>query len=218
MSFEKTFIVGDIHGCRRLLERLLERIKWDPQKHRLIFVGDYIDRGEDPKGVIELITGLRRQSGAVDCLMGNHEHLLLEYLKTGDPRLFLANGGRSTLESYGMGASTPAAPLIPAHHLDFLGSLKPYLELEEYLVVHAGLRPGVDLTKQDPEDLLWIRDTFIQSDYDFGRIVVFGHTPFHEPLVRSNKIGIDTGAVYGNKLTCLELPGRTFVSVQSVQA
>lgn len=215
MGVEKTFIIGDVHGCSRLLERLIERIEWEPENHRLIFLGDYIDRGADPKGAIDLIIGLRERSGSVDCLMGNHESLFIHYLNTGDPRLFLANGGKTTLESYGIHENIPAVPRIPGKHLDFLRSLKLYVELDGYLVVHAGLRPGVALVDQTPEDLLWIREPFIQSDYDFGRIVVFGHTPFRKPLVESNKIGLDTGAVYGNMLTCLELPGREFVSVRA---
>ncbi len=214
MGVEKTFIIGDVHGCCRLLERLIERIEWEPENHRLIFLGDYIDRGEDPKGAIDLIIDLRERSGSVDCLMGNHESLFIHYLNTGDPRLFLANGGKTTLESYGIHENTTAVPRIPGKHLDFLRSLKLYVELDEYLAVHAGLRPGVALVDQTPEDLLWIRERFIQSDCDFGRIVVFGHTPFREPLVESNKIGLDTGAVYGNKLTCMELPSREFVSVR----
>ncbi len=215
MSVEKTFIIGDVHGCSRLLERLIERIEWEPENHRLIFLGDYIDRGEDPKGAIDLIVGLKERSSAVDCLMGNHESLFIHYLNTGDPRLFLANGGKTTLDSYGIDEDTPVATLIPDTHLNFLRSLKLYVELDEYLVVHAGLRPGVALADQSPEDLLWIRERFIHSDYDFGRIVVFGHTPFLEPHVEANKIGIDTGAVYGNKLTCLELPSREFLSVRA---
>ncbi len=214
MEFEKTFIIGDIHGCRRLLEQLLERIAWDPEHHRIVFVGDYIDRGEDPKGVVDVIISLRERSEAVECLMGNHESLFIHYLNTGDPRLFLANGGQSTLRSYGIEGYTPAAPLLPGAHLDFLRSLKLYLELEDHLVVHAGLRPGVALENQSPEDLLWIRQAFIRSDHDFGKTVVFGHTPFREPLWMPNKIGLDTGAVYGNKLSCLELPSREILFVR----
>lgn len=214
MAVKKTFIVGDVHGCSRLLERLIEVIEWDPLNHRLVFLGDYIDRGEDPKGVIDLILGLRKYSDAVDCLMGNHESLFIGFLNTGDPRLFIANGGRSTLESYGIEEGVPPASRIPDNHVGFLRSLKLYVELDDYLLVHAGLRPGVALHDQRPEDFLWIREAFLQSDHDFGKTVVFGHTPFREPVVGVNKIGLDTGAVYGNKLTCLELPNREFISVR----
>ncbi|MDY6852862.1 MAG: serine/threonine protein phosphatase, partial [Thermodesulfobacteriota bacterium] len=102
---------------------------------------------------------------------------------------------------------------IPQSHYDFLESLAHYYETEDYIFVHAGLRDGILIEDQDPHDLLWIRDEFISSDYDHGKRVIFGHTPFREPLVQPNKIGIDTGAVFGGRLTCLELPGLKFYSV-----
>ncbi len=215
-TYERTLIIGDIHGCRRLLQKLLDRIGWTPGRDRLIFVGDYVDRGEDPKGVVDLILEISSgRSYGVECLMGNHENLFLGFLKTGDPRLCLANGGLSTFRSYGIEEYIPGERLISEEHLHFFSSLKLYLDLGEFLVVHAGLRPGIPLHRQDTEDLLWIRETFIDSDQDFGRTVVFGHTPFHEPLVMENKIGLDTGAVFGNKLTCLELPKGRFISVDA---
>ena len=97
----------------------------------------------------------------------------------------------------------------------FLKSLRPWVELEEYYVVHAGMQPGVEIERQSLEDLVWIREPFIFSDYDFGKRVIFGHTPFSEPLVLKNKIGLDTGAVYGNRLTCLELPSFVFHQVEA---
>lgn len=215
MGGQKTFIIGDVHGCITLLERLIHRIGWDPENHHLVFLGDYIDRGENPRAVVDFIIQLAERSGAVDCLMGNHESLFIHYLNTGDPRLFLANGGARTVDSYGIEGYKPAAPLLPGEHLDFYRSLKLYVELESHIVVHAGLRPGVPLERQSPEDLLWIRDDFIRSKYDFGKTVVFGHTPFRKPLVMKNKIGLDTGAVYGNMLTCLELPSGEFISVRA---
>jgi len=99
---------------------------------------------------------------------------------------------------------------IPEDHLDFFASLEPYFETDKYIFVHAGLKQDVELKNQKPKDLFWIRGNFTKSDYDFGKIVVFGHTPFPEPLIQPNKIGIDTGAVYGRKLTCLELPRIVF--------
>jgi len=99
---------------------------------------------------------------------------------------------------------------IPAAHMDFFKSLRLYYETEAYIFVHAGLRPKVSLASQDSEDLLWIRDKFIYSKYNFGKPVVFGHTPLEKPLVERNKIGIDTGAVYGNALTCVQLPDIIF--------
>jgi serine/threonine protein phosphatase 1 len=212
----KTYIIGDIHGCDSLLEKLLQKIAWDPETERLIFLGDYIDRGPNPKRVVDLILELSKR-GNVDCLMGNHEGLFIHFLSTGDPRLSLSNGGETTFRSYGIESGIEqreqAISLVPPAHLEFYRSLRFFIELEEYLVVHAGLRPGVALEKQTPEDLLWIREPFLHSHYDFGKIVVFGHTPFRQPLIMVNKIGLDTGAVYGNRLTCMELPGRALISV-----
>jgi len=125
------------------------------------------------------------------------------------------NGGWSTLESYRAEKPEGKGSLVPEDHISFFRSLKTYLELEEYYVVHAGFRPGVELEKQLLEDMTWIREPFIYSEYDFGKRVIFGHTPFHKPLVLENKIGLDTGAVYGNRLTCLELPDLRFYSVEA---
>lgn len=213
---QQAFIIGDIHGCDVLLEKLMQEIAWDPETQRLIFLGDYIDRGPDPKRVVDLILELSER-GTVDCLMGNHEGLFIHFLSTGDPRFLLSNGGETTFRSYGIEdgieVCESAMSLIPAAHLDFYRSLQLFIELEDYVIVHAGLRPGVPLAEQSREDLLWIREPFLHSDYDFGKIVVFGHTPFWKPLIMDNKIGLDTGAVYGNRLTCLELPGKNLISV-----
>jgi len=205
------FAIGDIHGCLGPLEALLEEIlpKVDPERDTLVFIGDYVDRGPDPKGVIERILELKERYRVV-ALKGNHEDMLLNWVEHGrDLDLYLFNGGGSTLRSYDKDGRFE----LPPHHLEFLRSLVLYHETEEYLFVHAGLRPGVPLERQDPMDLLWIRGEFIRSRFDFGKVVVFGHTPLREPLVMPNKIGIDTGAVYGGRLTCVELPAVRFYSV-----
>ena len=216
MHIEKTFIIGDIHGCLHLLKRLVEKIAWRPDKDRLIFLGDYLDRGEDSKGVVEYILGLTRRSPHIDCLIGNHEAMFLDYLSGINQMSYLNNGGWSTLESYdGRLHTIGNIPPIPPEHMAFFHSLKPYVELENFYVVHAGFRPNVAIKKQSLEDMIWIRDEFIDSDYDFGKRVIFGHTPmFDGPLIMKNKIGIDTGAVYGHSLTCLELPEIKFHSVE----
>ena len=210
----KTFIIGDIHGCLDMLKRLVEKIKWDPAKDKLIFVGDYIDRGPDPKGVVDYILSLMAESSGIQCLIGNHEVVFLDYIKGKDRKLFLINGGMNTLESYAFHLVDTEDDLLPPSHKEFFASLKYTIELDDYYVVHAGFRPKVPLEEQDPDDLVWIRDPFIYSTYDFGKRVIFGHTPFYEPLIMKNKVGIDTGAVYGNRLTCLELPEFRFHSVE----
>jgi serine/threonine protein phosphatase 1 len=215
MEKEKIFIVGDVHGCLEMLERLMDKIKWRPDRDRLIFLGDYIDRGKDSRGVIEYVRQISGMSDRVDCLLGNHERILLDFVEGKDVTTFFINGGTSTLNSYRVSQQQLGDSLIPETHLTFLRSLKTSVELDDYYVVHAGLRPGVQLENQRQEDLLWIREPFIFSNHRFKKKVIFGHTPFSQPLVMDNKIGLDTGAVYGNKLTCLELPAFKFHVVEA---
>jgi serine/threonine protein phosphatase 1 len=210
---ERIFIVGDVHGCLDLLKRLMDKLDWSPDTDRLIFLGDYVDRGEDPKGVIDYILEISRSAKNIQCLVGNHELIFLDFLSGRDIRTFFMNGGESTLNSYRNASRMESDPMVPKKHVDFLRSLLPWIELDDYYIVHAGFRPGVDLEEQTLEDLTWIRDPFLYSDFDFGKRVIFGHTPFAEPMIMDNKIGLDTGAVYGNKLTCLELPSLKFHAV-----
>ena len=214
MNAGRTFIVGDVQGCLEMLRRLIDKIEWNPSNDRLIFIGDYIDRGEDSKGVVDFVLKLKEHSPLVQCLIGNHEQMFLDYLSDIDPQSFILNGGLSTLRSYKEVKQNKKDPLVPSPHLDFFSSLLPMIELEQYYIVHAGFRPNIRIEDQDLTDIIWIRDGFIYSDYDFGKLVIFGHTPFHSPMIMKNKIGIDTGAVYGNCLTCLELPGKKFHSVR----
>lgn len=200
--------IGDVHGCLDILLNLLAVINWNPEEDTLVFIGDYIDRGPDSAGVIEHIIGLRQWSDKIICLLGNHEQMFLDFIEGRNTDLFLHNGGTATLESYGGREAG-----LPVAHFEFLKSLPCYHETADYIFVHAGLRDGRALADQDPHDLIWIRQEFIYSDFDHGKTVVFGHTPVNRPLIRPNKIGIDTGAVYGGKLTCLELPGPSFYSV-----
>jgi serine/threonine protein phosphatase 1 len=213
MESENIFIVGDLHGCLNMLVRLIEKIPWRPDKDRLIFIGDYIDRGENPKGVVDYILSLQKGSQNVECLLGNHEAMFLDFLDGKNRDLFIMNGGWTTLESYGARNWVEEDPSVPSDHLAFYGSLKHYIELHDYYVVHAGFRPEVSVEDQQLKDMLWIRYKFIYSDYDFGKKVIFGHTEFDKPLILVNKIGIDTGAVRENTLTCLQLPEMKFHSV-----
>lgn len=212
----KIFAIGDIHGCLDKLRRLIVDIAADPAKDTLVFIGDYIDRAGGGPEVVDYVLGLKRQYSKVICLCGNHESMLIRYLEGIDEDLYLANGGMATLKAYGI--SLGEAPgtrksKIPADHLRFFESLLPFYETDEFIFVHAGLLPGIPLAGQDTYDLQWIRQEFIDSDYDFGKRVVFGHTHFSAPLITANKIGIDTGAVYGGKLTCVELPTLKFYQV-----
>jgi serine/threonine protein phosphatase 1 len=207
------YAIGDIHGHLDSLERLMEKIKPDLEKDQLVFMGDYIDRGPHSKGVVDYVLRLRNTAPRqnVVCLKGNHEAMFLNFLQGEDLELFLFNGGLSTIREYwGRNWDQLEKLVLPPDHEAFFRELQLYYETPDYIFVHGGLKPGVPLKEQDEEDLLWIRGEFITAMDDFGRKVVFGHTPFRQPLVLPNKIGIDTGAVYGNVLTCLKLPQEQF--------
>jgi len=191
---------GDIHGCLAELNRLLEIT--DPNdRDQLVFLGDYIDRGPDSAGVIKRLLRIQDQHPHTVFLCGNHEQMLLDYLSGSNKSLFLANGGRETIISYESEFEWPP----PASHQQFLNCLRDRYETAEFIFAHAGLRPGIALADQTRDDLLWIRTEFLESDYDWGKPVVFGHTPREEPLITSRRIGLDTGCVYGRKLTCCDL-------------
>ncbi len=210
------YAIGDIHGNLDLLERLLDRLQPDLARDQLVFMGDYIDRGPQPKGVVDYVIRLKALAppDRVICLKGNHEAMFLNFLQGQDSDLFLFNGGLATLRDYwGEDWEDREEMVLPHDHRHFFEELRLHYETENYLFVHGGLKPGVPLSEQEEEDLLWIRGDFIASMADFGKKVIFGHTPFREPLVLPNKIGIDTGAAYGNRLTCLKLPAEEFISV-----
>jgi len=212
----KIFAIADIHGCLDKLQRLIRDIKADPVNDTLVFIGDYIDRADGSKEVVDYILRLEKTYQKMICLRGNHESMLLRYLQGVEEDIYLANGGLATLNAYGIlrsDAPRDRKKKIPADHLRFFKSLLPYYETDQFIFVHAGLIPGIPLVEQSLYDLQWVRQTFIDSDYDFGKRVVFGHTHFSAPLITANKIGIDTGAVYGGRLTCVELPNLKFYQV-----
>lgn len=207
---KRIFAIGDIHGCIDKLENLLEKLPVDWTTDKLIFLGDYVDRGPDPKAVVQLLSELKAMHPySTIFLKGNHESLFLDFLENGTiTDAFLKFGGEKTIKSYQIDRESRK---IPSKHLDFLINLKTYYILDDFCFVHAGLKPGISIEEQDEDDLLWIRYEFIRSDYDWGKRIIFGHTPFETPLIKPNKIGIDTGAVYGGRLTCLVLPDIDFI-------
>ena len=207
---ERIYAVGDIHGCYEKLMALMDKLDIDFDTDILVFLGDYIDRGPSSFEVVEYLVALKKLFPKTVFLKGNHEEMLENYLSGIDKMTYLVNGGQQTLDSYLSRPRQPDDPLIPQEHLDFFNSLLLYYETENYIFVHAGLKIQVPLEEQTVEDLLWIRNKFIQTKHDFGKQIVFGHTPLPEPLLQPNKIGIDTGAVYGNKLTCVRLPELVF--------
>ena len=213
---QRTFVIGDIHGCSESLAGLLAKLDPDPGRDSLIFLGDYIDRGPDSKGVIDLILSLPGQFRQIITLKGNHEDVLLNFMSGRDREFFLAIGGRQALQSYGCTEpfDYPCILNIPESHQQFFYNLLPYWEDEQYIYVHAGLRPGVHITQQTPEWLYWAAgERFVSQHYEFGKRIIFGHSVFTDPLIEPEKVGIDTGAVFGGKLTCLVLPDMKFVQV-----
>lgn len=197
--------IGDIHGCLDRLQNLLTQVDPQPQD-QLVFLGDYVDRGPDSCGVIDFLIVLAEKFPTTIFLRGNHEQMFLDFLTADLGYGFLINGGQDTIDSYERRRSFPP----PREHLDFLNNLQLYWETDEYIFVHAGLRPGIALQEQSSNDCLWIRREFMESSYDWGKTVVFGHTPQSEPLLTESRIGLDTGAVYGGRLACCDVERREF--------
>ncbi|MDW7773809.1 MAG: metallophosphoesterase family protein [Desulfobulbaceae bacterium] len=209
---KKTYVIGDIHGCYEPLVNMLQLI--GNTEDTLIFLGDYIDRGPESKKVVDLLVQLKKDLPRVITLLGNHESMFLRFLNGRDQEFFMLNGGQETLESYGIDPLSDYEPssFVPEEHLAFFAGLLLHWEDEKNIYVHAGLKPGLHLSLQT-DWCIWARDEFIYSSCNFGKRVVFGHTVFKEPYVRPEKIGIDTGAVYGGNLTCLVLPDEEFITV-----
>lgn len=213
----RVFAIGDIHGCVDELETLLTHLA-PATGDKLVFLGDYIDRGPAPKGVVERLLRLCQSTECV-FLKGNHEDMFLDFMGLGGRygEAFLYNGGGSTLRSYDAHGCDGAevAERLPEAHRDFYLGLQKYDRHGDFLFVHAGVRPGLPLERQSEEDLMWIRDDFTAQPHDLGCTVLFGHTPFREVLVDlPYKIGLDTGLVYRNKLSCLELTSRALYQVR----
>lgn len=199
----RTYSIGDVHGCLDQLQRLIELCERDAgaQRTKFIMLGDYIDRGPDSRGVIEFLMNLQQWSpDQIICLRGNHEDLLLAALEGDDAESnWVSNGGDATLRSY----RVSHARNLPASHIDWIRSLPLFHDDGQRFFVHAGVHPERPLDQQRTRDLLWIREPFLSSGKDFGRLIVHGHTPIQSgvPDQRSNRLNIDTGAVYSRSLT-----------------
>ena len=214
---QRIYAVGDVHGCLDQLDAMHRAIAADlvarPHADPLVIhLGDYIDRGPESAGVIaRLIAPFPVAGVRVVNLVGNHEDLLLGALdgKRREIEVWMSNGGHAALHSWGVPPRTPPrqwAALIPAAHIGFIRALALMHRAGGYVFVHAGVRPGLTLAEQTREDLLWIREPFLSSDKPHEAVVVHGHTPEEsDPVVRANRIGLDTGAVLGGPLTCAVL-------------
>jgi serine/threonine protein phosphatase 1 len=215
------YVIGDIHGCADELQYLIQALPL-ARGDRLVFLGDYIDRGPDSRGVVSFLIALQNSHREIEFvfLKGNHEDMLLSYLglngQHGD--MFLVNGGKATFESYGITASRPSPQevlsAIPSEHLIFFDKLERYHIMDPFLCVHAGVHPRKMLVDQSDEELFWIRNTFIYNAHILPYTVCFGHTP--QPTVFYDlpyKVGLDTGLVYGNMLTCLEVDEKVLYQI-----
>jgi len=228
---ERLYVIGDVHGRLDLLDRVIAAIHRDIEENGsgalTVTLGDYIDRGPASRGVLDRLRTNPFPMTYV-ALKGNHEELLESFLA--DPTVgehWRRLGGLETLHSYGVPvsgmmvgknyeeAADRLRDAMPAEHTRFLQSLKTSYTYGRYFLCHAGVRPGIPLERQSDEDLLWIRDEFLSSTMDFGKIVVHGHTPVEEPEVRPNRINIDTGAFATGQLTCVVLDngGHRFLTI-----
>ena len=214
MGYE-TFVFTDIHGCAKEFDELLGQLPLR-KNSRLVFLGDYIDRGPDSAKVVDRILELGR-SFQVTTLMGNHEKMFLDFLDASDSdesSLFSINGGTATLASYN---GSHLGYKIPDEHLEFYRQLKFYHVDENYLFVHAGL-PNIAIKDLPhyaaPIEFLWLRDKFYNSSYRWDKVIIHGHTPIKDCFFSDKRINIDTGCVFGNKLTALELPSKKIYEVK----
>jgi len=210
----RVFAVGDIHGHADELSRILDFLvdkEGMSATDQLVFIGDYIDRGVDSRGVIEKMIEIRRVWPKTVFLKGNHEDMLLSYLGLGgdNGEYYLVNGGANFFKSYGiqpLGELSGIRAQLPESHLKFIRELENAVTLGDFIFVHAGLSPSRPLDRQRVSDVLWIREEFLESTHNFGKTIVFGHTAFKEILLDlPYKIGIDTGIAYGNKLSAVEV-------------
>jgi serine/threonine protein phosphatase 1 len=218
----RVFAIGDVHGRLDLLQKMHRSIQAQNEKSPpfdwvIVHLGDYVDRGPDSKGVLDLLVSAQRKTHRILALAGNHDIGFLEFLATGAPDgIFAHNGGRQTALSYGVSidfadlrsiAAGRDALLhaVPSGHVDFLRGLKRSMAFGDFFFCHAGIRPGVELDDQDPEDLVWIRQQFLADPRLYSKVIIHGHTPVTGIEVRPNRINLDTGAVFSGRLSAIAI-------------
>lgn len=209
--------IGDVHGCAESLKALVGKLDEQTLAERqIVFVGDYIDRGPDSKGVVDYLLEFRREHDCV-FIRGNHEQMMLDAIEEGNMGPWMMNGAGDTLRSYGVSRELGE---IPDDHLEFYRDTLLYYETEDYFFVHAGLSPGLTISQALEDEsvirqFLWERSHLTAPETAWEKTVVFGHTPKHDPVLRDNMIGIDTGCVYGSMgygtLTAVLLPETEFI-------
>ena len=218
----RIYTVGDIHGCAALLDRLHAHIEADAASYagekRIVYLGDYVDRGPDSRGVIDRLIGSVPKGFSAHYVKGNHDQALLDFLRDAEAyRTWRSYGAPETLMSYGVRpplfnshekfeeARKAFEIRVPPEHLDFLRALESVVVLGDYAFVHAGIRPGTTIEDQTDQDLLWIRDDFLNCTSTHEKVVVHGHTPISAPVRLHNRIGLDTGAYATGILSCAVL-------------
>lgn len=232
----RVYAIGDIHGCDDLLAGLIGGIEADLEPGEtplIIFLGDYVDRGPDSRGVIERLVQLRAKWPGTRFLGGNHEEAMLRFLQDMEAGLVWSTyGGKAAMRSYGVEppeddndldawrqAHERLRAAIPDSHMRFLWSLEDSIELGDYLFVHAGVRPDRALSAQSARDLRWIREPFLSDTRRLDKIIVHGHTPKPEPHIDERRIGVDTWAYSTGVLTAVELIGeqRGFIQASRIE-
>ncbi len=219
------YAIGDIHGCLKQLKELIGQLPLKSEDE-LVFLGDYIDRGPDSKGVLDFVC--ENQKPNWHFLKGNHEQMILEWLGTPNSLAaanWLLNGGHQTLQSYvpkekldevrGEGAHILLQSYIPHTHVEFLNALPLTYETQDAFFCHAGVNLDNPLNAQAADDLLWIRRKFIQDPRPTPKLIVHGHTPVETVDTTRDRINLDTGCVYGNYLTAMSLPDKKIYQVKS---
>lgn len=219
----RVYAIGDIHGYLDLLLEVVDAIEADLSRRRTeravtVFLGDYVDRGPDSRGVVEYLRSTPIDGAERVCLKGNHEDWFLKARYGSEQEsAWLTYGGMQTLASYGAppdalagwrvepGAQELLQRLVPESHVTFLEALPLMHLIGDYCFVHAGVRPGVPLDEQDPDDLIWIRDEFLYASRASDYYVVHGHTPVRKPEILEHRANIDTGVFQSGNLTCLVL-------------
>ncbi|MEK5253388.1 metallophosphoesterase family protein [Paenibacillus sp. FSL F4-0125] len=231
--------ISDIHGSYSEFNALLKKVNYRPSEDKLILMGDYVDRGLNSKGIVDQVMALKRECGAI-VLKGNHDKMAYDALTGEDDKLdthWLSNGGLYTLMSYCEADSSffkadfgwddymwlkEELRQKYKHHLDFLSSLPLYHETEEHIFVHAGINPLIeDWKQQEPYDFIWIREPFYTNPVvSTNKTVIFGHTStmdLHDSeeiwfSPQGDKIGVDGGCAYGQRLNCLEISGGEYIT------
>lgn len=215
MGQEKIVAIGDIHGCLRTLNALLDKLA-DQSDRTFVFIGDYIDRGNDSKGVIDRLMAFEKEQKCV-FIRGNHEQMLLDAYNNDELDMWLMNGGKSTIASYN---GTYKNLNIPDEHIRFYEHTEMFYDTQDYFFLHAGLSPQKTiaeslLSPREVENFLWERDHLNAFTTPWEKTVVFGHTPRSRPIKKGKMIGIDTGCVYDRlgygKLTAVLLPEEDYV-------